>query len=948
MGLYKDATGQLVVAASLPPGGASVSGPASGSLIDVAPWLRALDAPSNATWHPANYYNSGAEVVEYVAGVPATVVAAAAVNFNASNDRNSAAIAAPTIASDGGAVDHALQSNGTADISFEWSWSGNEGDIDGFQVFIYQSASLSAYTFGTSPDAETVYIVPANKRAFILYGVAPDLYYTPGVRAYRKVDKDIAVSGVILSLLVKPTLAAENPYRPSTNAAFGGDITGTIAGIPASAVNDWTAITNKPSFVDTFDSPASISSWQNYAGSGELSVYPASEAWYGGNVLGIGNNSGNDMAWLIHKNNIPFDPGLLYRIRCRVKRVSGTGTFYCGVAGVAADGVTLVASNGSAGSSSQHYVAASGVTPAQGESTEYIGYVKGVAATGQAGTNPPLSSPLKLHQNVRYIRPMIIANYSAAAGKYEVDMVQVDVLTEGMVWGGIVGPGRPEDGATVGATWGVNVNDIPYDMIYANDDSVALGVNPVLAKWTDPSSPPDGWGRNGTFTLSRETTIKRIGSYAAKCVTNATTSYKYLTRLIDLSATPLPAGTFLSGTFDIYVDSVTGTGKPGVKIRLYTNSALSAFVDTDVAASISTLDIWQRLPFTARVNAGQLIYGMRLYFMAAANSEGAFGGSFNGTVIFDNIRFALFDSSVDNTTIQINSNGSLSGGGGGQVTITGLGYTGDLNATNGANWNSNVSNKPTTLAQINGTEGSKLSGIANGATSNSILAGSGAPSGAVGINGDFYIDTAASVTYYKRSNAWSRAVPQFTSGNISTFFANAAIGSLQLGNGVIQTVHVGNAQIDTLKVAGGAITAAESVTNNNSYVLTGINSSNDATTNFPNLLSITPVTVDVATKRLILVQFTLSHWDSTPGWISMSLNAGGTVVETIVMDVSDRLTAGSNVSSYSAQFEHTPGGGVSVTYYIELNLHNATTQKWADSSTPTLLKRKMFVWTGKR
>jgi hypothetical protein len=41
-------------------------------------------------------------------------------------------------------------------------------------------------------------------------------------------------------------------------------------------------------------------------------------------------------------------------------------------------------------------------------------------------------------------------------------------------------------------------------------------------------------------------------------------------------------------------------------------------------------------------------------------------------------------SSWVNSNISIGSNGALTGGGGGQVSITGLGYTGDLNATNGA------------------------------------------------------------------------------------------------------------------------------------------------------------------------------------------------------------------------------------------------------------------------
>lgn len=184
----------------------------------------------------------GAPAGTLVAGVSASTVATAATNFNASNDRNGAAVVAPTINADGTAVDHTLQANGSADISFEWNWSGAEGDIDGFLIYVYQSASSGAYTFGTTPAAETVYTVPAAKRAFILFGVIANQYYTFGVRAYRSVDKDVNAAGVIQSSIVKSTIAGENPYQPSANVAFSGNVTGTVNGIAAASVNVWSSI----------------------------------------------------------------------------------------------------------------------------------------------------------------------------------------------------------------------------------------------------------------------------------------------------------------------------------------------------------------------------------------------------------------------------------------------------------------------------------------------------------------------------------------------------------------------------------------------------------------------------------------------------------------------------------------------------------------------------------
>jgi predicted phage tail protein len=168
--------------------------------------------------------------------VASTTITTAVTNFNASNDRNSTAIVTPTIASDGTSVDHTITTSGDADISFEWAWAGNEGDIDGFRIYVYQSTSSTSYTFGTTPANEVVFEGPASKRAFILYNVSADRYYTFGIQAYRCVDKDINATGVITSSIVKPSLAAENPYRPATSVAFAGDVTGTVSGTAASTV----------------------------------------------------------------------------------------------------------------------------------------------------------------------------------------------------------------------------------------------------------------------------------------------------------------------------------------------------------------------------------------------------------------------------------------------------------------------------------------------------------------------------------------------------------------------------------------------------------------------------------------------------------------------------------------------------------------------------------------
>lgn len=157
-------------------------------------------------------------------------------NFNSRNDRNGTAIVTPTIASDGTAVDHTANTDGSVDISFEWAWTGNNADIDGWIVKVYTNTDGAAYTFGTTPAAEAEFFLPPDKRALIGYGYPANVYYKFGVQAYRVVDPDVNAAGIIKSTLVVPSLGAENPYRPSANVAFAGNVTGTINGTAAATV----------------------------------------------------------------------------------------------------------------------------------------------------------------------------------------------------------------------------------------------------------------------------------------------------------------------------------------------------------------------------------------------------------------------------------------------------------------------------------------------------------------------------------------------------------------------------------------------------------------------------------------------------------------------------------------------------------------------------------------
>jgi len=125
--------------------------------------------------------------------------------------------------------------------------------------------------------------------------------------------------------------------------------------------------------------------------------------------------------------NIPFDPSRLYRMRTRIREVSGTGMVRIGLMGVGADGTTLVNRDGDDLYTSQNEVCAEDAT--LGSAWEvFEGYIKGVASSG-TGTTPSTdpSAPRVLHDDTRYIRPFI---ENPATGVFECDYITLEILTE--------------------------------------------------------------------------------------------------------------------------------------------------------------------------------------------------------------------------------------------------------------------------------------------------------------------------------------------------------------------------------------------------------------------------------------------------------------------------------------------------------------------------------------
>jgi hypothetical protein len=180
-------------------------------------------------------------------------------------------------------------------------------------------------------------------------------------------------------------------------------------------------------FLDTFEHKNWQARYLNASNGGGLAVtYPA-DGSLGGKVL----HAAGGQLWIQSTANIPYDPNALYRITARVRRKSGSGsTQFCfvGVAGVAADGLTLINTSGSNDVSVQHYNCINGLDlggVAVDTWVDGVGYFKGHATSG-FGANSDSSTPTPLYTGVKYFRPLVILNYNGGTGTQQIDYIKVE------------------------------------------------------------------------------------------------------------------------------------------------------------------------------------------------------------------------------------------------------------------------------------------------------------------------------------------------------------------------------------------------------------------------------------------------------------------------------------------------------------------------------------------
>ncbi|WP_269521872.1 TipJ family phage tail tip protein [Acinetobacter baumannii] len=167
------------------------------------------------------------------------------------------------------------------------------------------------------------------------------------------------------------------------------------------------------------------SEWNYRVKNGEVARADDASA-LGGKVYRFGNNAGNDYVNVSSKAKLPFDQTKTYRIRARYRRLNGTGTIYCAVCCLAADGISHVNSSNTVSSdfgSSNYFVI--NQSPANNVWQEVTVYVKG-RSTGAATGSWTLAAPRQMPNATAFLSVQFLANYSSAAGEVDLDYLIIE------------------------------------------------------------------------------------------------------------------------------------------------------------------------------------------------------------------------------------------------------------------------------------------------------------------------------------------------------------------------------------------------------------------------------------------------------------------------------------------------------------------------------------------
>lgn len=241
-------------------------------------------------------------------------------------------------------------------------------------------------------------------------------------------------------------------------------------------------------------------------------------------------------------------------------------------------------------------------------------------------------------ERIRRMDMWLMGAYGVAS---EMDIVWDSVRFTFMTsnWDDIQGINKPADNATAGADWLVDVNNIPWQYIYNNDDATVLGFNPTFSDWT--GTLPAGYAGQVGAAPTKETANSKVGPNAVRYATTGANAYMDVVKAFN---TPMPVGTFIIGTFSYYLNSYT-SGDAGLLLRLYYDVATNQFDDTPVVIQDTTIGVWHTQHFVARLTTNPTVNQIEQLRMYVMGSWSGFNGGLSTLdITFDSIHLAFTSS----------------------------------------------------------------------------------------------------------------------------------------------------------------------------------------------------------------------------------------------------------------------------------------------------------------
>ncbi|MEO3357232.1 TipJ family phage tail tip protein [Acinetobacter haemolyticus] len=243
--------------------------------------------------------------------------------------------------------------------------------------------------------------------------------------------------------------------------------------------------------------------WLRINSSGEFSLSEDTSS-YTGRVIQVGNNSGNDQAWLRTNAVLPFDETKLYRLRYRYKRVAGDGGFYVGIAALNyTRDVYVGKTNAESGSLSGSHYAVSNQKPTLGNWVEGEAYYKGRSTGAGAGTGTR-TNPFTLANKTAFISGMSLLNYSGATGIQQIDYIIIEEV-------GALALGEANASALQSLDTQVSVIDGKVTTQASNITNLQTSVNGHTTSINNNTASIDGVKAVKTLTVDQDGVISGYG-----------------------------------------------------------------------------------------------------------------------------------------------------------------------------------------------------------------------------------------------------------------------------------------------------------------------------------------------------------------------------------------------------------------------------------------------------